>query len=236
MRILVTNDDGITSPILPFLVEQASRLGEVTVVAPATEQSGMSHAIDFTHPQEIKPVDIPHAARAFSMTSTPADCVRFAVLGLDTHYDLVLSGINRGLNLGRDIVYSGTVGAIFEAWRLDMKGVALSCDPSDFAPARERLREVYRYFAEHDLLSLCPLYNVNIPKGNGDIRMTRQGGIYFADRFVRREGHIYVQEGEPLPCDALDLTVDLDCIHRGHISITPLVGDLTCHSVLDALK
>ena len=116
MRILITNDDGIGSPVLPALAVWASHLGEVTVIAPKVEQSGMSHAIDFTRPIEIKRVDIGEGIRAFSMDSTPADCVRYAVMGMKEHFDLVISGINRGLNLGADIVYSGTIGAIFEAF------------------------------------------------------------------------------------------------------------------------
>ena len=125
MRILITNDDGISSPILPVLARRAMELGEVTVVAPKVEQSGKSHAIDFMRPIEIKRVDIGDGIRAFAMDSTPADCVRFAICGLKEHFDLVISGVNRGFNLGKDIVYSGTIGAIFEAARLDINGVAI---------------------------------------------------------------------------------------------------------------
>ena len=98
MRILITNDDGILAPALPHLVEWAKKLGEVMVVAPKVEQSGKSHAIDFTRPIEIKKVDLFGDVVAYSMDSTPADCVRFAVLGLKEKFDLVLSGINRGFN------------------------------------------------------------------------------------------------------------------------------------------
>ena len=104
MRILVTNDDGITSPSLSHLAHWASRFGEVIVVAPKVEQSGKSQSIDFFNPVEIKRVDF-GGLEAWAMDSTPADCVRFGVLGLDREYDLVLSGINRGYNLGDDIAY-----------------------------------------------------------------------------------------------------------------------------------
>ena len=118
MRILITNDDSITSPILPGLIRWAKTKGDVTVVVPKVEQSGKSQAIEFYHAVEVKEVNLAPDLKVWAMNSTPADCVRFGVLGLHQTYDLVLSGINRGLNVGHDIVYSGTVGAIYEASRL----------------------------------------------------------------------------------------------------------------------
>ena len=123
MRILITNDDGIFAPGIKLLAEWAKTIGEVTVVAPKIEQSGMSHAIQFVHPIEIKKVDLMDGVAAWQMDSTPADCVRFGVLGLNRQYDLILLGINRGVNVGVDLVYSGTVAAIFEAGRLGMHGI-----------------------------------------------------------------------------------------------------------------
>ena len=98
MRILITNDDGIASVALSALAAWASRLGEVTVIAPRVEQSGKSHAIDFHRPLEIKQVPLLDGIEAWSVDSTPADCVRFGVLGLKKRYDLVLSGVNHGYN------------------------------------------------------------------------------------------------------------------------------------------
>ena len=106
MKILLTNDDGIGAKGISVLANWAKRLGEVTVIAPKSEQSGKSHGINIHSEMEIKAVDFPGAARAFAVDSTPADCVRFALLGLGEKFDLVLSGINCGLNIGTDIVYS----------------------------------------------------------------------------------------------------------------------------------
>ena len=153
MRILITNDDGVNSPVLPKVARFARRFGEVTVIAPKVEQSGMSHAIDFIHPIEIKKVMIAPDVEAYSLDSTPADCVRFGVLGLKEHFDLVLSGINRGYNLGSDIVYSGTVAAIFEAARLGVKGIALSAEPSHYEAAAEQLPEIFDYIEKNGLLT-----------------------------------------------------------------------------------
>ena len=236
MRILITNDDGISSPILPVLARRAMELGEVTVVAPKVEQSGKSHAIDFMRPIEIKRVDIGDGIRAFAMDSTPADCVRFAVCGLKEHFDLVISGVNRGFNLGKDIVYSGTIGAIFEAARLDINGVALSTDPATFAAAESRLDTVLGFFREHDLLGRNRLYNVNIPLDDKGIRVTRQGGIYFTDDFVRKEGDIYLQVGQMARNDSTDLTLDTVAVINNYISITPLVSEKTNLSLFEQLN
>ena len=227
MRILITNDDGIASPILPVLAKMAQELGEVTVIAPKVEQSGKSHAIDFTRPIEVKRVDIGDGIRAYSMESTPADCVRFAVCGLKEHFDLVISGVNRGFNLGKDIVYSGTIGAIFEAAHLGINGVALSTDPRTFRAAENKLDTVLEFFTKHDLFGRNTIYNVNIPLDDKGIRVTRQGGIYFTDDFILREGDIYVQVGEMAKNDSTDLALDTVAVINNYISITPLTCEKT---------
>lgn len=227
MRILITNDDGIGSPVLPALAVWASRLGEVTVIAPKVEQSGMSHAIDFTRPIEIKRVDIGEGIRAFSMDSTPADCVRYAVMGMKEHFDLVISGINRGLNLGADIVYSGTIGAIFEASRLGIKGVALSTDPRTFDAAMARIGDVWDFFEREKLLELGNIYNVNIPLDDKGIRVTRQGGIYFTDDFKYLGNDMYEQIGAMADPKSDDERFDNVAVIHGYISITPLTSEKT---------
>ena len=227
MRILITNDDGIGSPVLPALAVWASRLGEVTVIAPKVEQSGMSHAIDFTRPIEIKRVDIGEGIRAFSMDSTPADCVRYAVMGMKEHFDLVISGINRGLNLGADIVYSGTIGAIFEASRLGIKGVAMSTDPRTFDAAMARIGDVWDFFEQEKLLELGNIYNVNIPLDDKGIRVTRQGGIYFTDDFKYLGNDMYEQIGAMADPKSDDERFDNVAVIHGYISITPLTSEKT---------
>jgi len=236
LKILVTNDDGINSPALLPLVKWAQKYGEVTTVAPKVEQSGKSHAIDFTRPIEIKKVEIGEGVWAYSMDSTPADCVRFAVLGLKQKFDLVLSGINRGFNLGKDIVYSGTVGAIFEGARLGIKGVALSTDPKTFDVAIAYLDNIREFFIKHDLLNKGNLYNVNIPLELKSERFTRQGEIYFTDEFVHQGNDMYIQTGGIVVSKTIDHSLDTDCICDGHISITPLNFDRTDVDVLQELK
>lgn len=235
MKILITNDDGILSPVLPALIKWAMRLGTVICVAPKIEQSGKSHAIDFTRPIEIKRVELVEGAECYSMDSTPADCVRYAVLGLKCAPDLVISGINRGFNLGKDIVYSGTIGAIFEAARLGIRGVALSTDPKTFDPSVATLDRIGDFFREHRLLDRGMLYNVNIPRDDKGIRITRQGGIYFTDEFVHLDGDMYEQQGEMATPDSTDLNHDTVALVAGYISVTPLTAEKTDLSVFNEL-
>ncbi len=237
MRILITNDDGINSPVLLPLAEFFSKYGEVTVCAPKVEQSGMSHAIDFFKDMEIKRVDIGGGFEAYSIESTPADCVRFAVLGLKKKFDLVVSGINKGYNLGRDIVYSGTAGAIFEAARLDMKGIALSTDTHGFERALNALPVLYSFFRERSLFEKSALYNVNIPtEGTHEIVFTHLGRIYYTDEFMLVGNDIFRQVGEPVKYETPDDGSDIDAILEGKISVTPLISDRTNISALSVLK
>lgn len=236
MKILLTNDDGIASPALARLAVWAKRLGDVTVIAPKVEQSGKSHAIDFFREIEIKAVPFLDGIRAYSVDSTPADCVRFAVLGLKERFDLVLSGPNRGFNLGLDIVYSGTVGAIFEAARLGMPAIAISTEPTTAEPVFSHLDELRRLFTEHKLLSHASLYNINIPLGDKGIRITRQGGYYFTDEFERREGDMYMQVGSLIDSSAEPLCYDTAAICNGYISVTPLSNERTHLSAFEALQ
>ena len=236
MRILITNDDGINAPGIRVLAEWARGLGEVTVIAPKTEQSGKSHAIDFTRPIEIKKVEYMEGVTAYSMDSTPADCIRFAHFGLKEEYDLVLSGINRGFNLGKDIVYSGTAGAIFEAGRLGINAIAFSTHPKSFDSAAKYLDKAYGFINDNNLFDLCRLFNVNIPDGEGEIRITRQGGIYFHDDFVYTGNDIWEQTGYIINDNEGDATLDTDSVRDGFISITPLLSDRTNMPVYEKIK
>lgn len=224
MKILITNDDGIDAKGIRLLAKWAKNLGEVTVVAPKVEQSGRSQAIDFVQPIEIVEVPFMEGVKAYRMSSTPADCVRFGVVGLKQKYDLVLSGINYGVNLGADIVYSGTVGAIFEAARMKMPAIAFSSFPDEQEAAAERLTEAYDYIMKNNLFAECLPLNVNIPKNAKAIRMTYQGSPFFSDEFEKLDKeNMYMQMGEPIPdVEPNNLDRDTVAVRNGFISITPL--------------
>jgi 5'-nucleotidase len=236
MKILITNDDGIAAPALPHLVNWAKGLGEVTVVAPKIEQSGKSQAIDFFREVEIKRTPRLGDVEAWAMDSTPADCVRFGIVGLQKEYDLVISGINKGFNLGHDIAYSGTVGAIMEAARLGVPAIAFSMDyeatAEDVIPY---LDGVLDFMNEKGLWDCGSLYNVNVPNNAEGICITRQGGMFYSDAFEKRDGDYYIQVGDPIRNEELDLTLDTDAIWANHISISPLTHDRTDNEVFEKL-
>lgn len=236
MRILITNDDGINAEGLRVLTEWAKTKGEVTVVAPKVEQSGKSHAIDFTRLIEIKEVNFIEGVKAYYMDSTPADCIRFAVIGLKGQYDLVLSGVNRGYNLGKDIVYSGTAGAIFEAGRLGIRSIAFSTQPDSFDGARKYLDKAYNFIIDNNLFDKCSLYNVNIPNAHSKIRVTRQGGIYFHDEFIYRGDNMWEQTGYIIGDNEGEDELDTDSVRDGFISITPLVTGRTDMTAFEEIK
>ena len=238
MRILITNDDGIFAPGIRELAKWAMKLGEVTVVAPKFEQSGKSHGINIIGEFEAKQVELLPGVRAFSVDSTPADCIRYALIGLGEQFDLVLSGINRGVNLGRDIVYSGTVAAIFEANCLGAPAaIAMSTEFTSLEKAVPHLDEVWAYFEEHKLLECHDLYNVNIPADYTEsIRITRQGGAYYSDEFVSTGENMVRQSGMMVWRDAKNFDLDCDAVMNGYISITPLTLERVDRDVYENLK
>ena len=236
MRILITNDDGIEALGIKLLVEWAKKLGEVTVVAPKVEQSGKSHGIELMRPMEVQKRDIFDGIEAYSVDSTPADCVRFGVRGLKKEYDLILSGINRGANMGKDIVYSGTVGAIMEATVWGINALALSTFPDSLEAAAKQLDTVYDYVTSNSLFDLNPIYNINIPANADGICITRQGESCYTDEFVCVEGDNWKQVGVFVPDkDMTDMTLDAVAALNGKISITPMQSSRTNIEVFKSL-
>ena len=237
MRILITNDDGYSAEGIRALALWAKKLGEVTVIAPKVEQSGKSHAIDFTRPIEIKEVEEIPGVRTVYVDSTPADCIRYAILGENQTYDLVLSGINRGVNMGVDLVYSGTCGAIFEAGRLGHRGIAFSTYVDAIPDAASQLDAVWSFMEKHNLLGENLLYNVNIPKASKGIKVTQQGSPYFSDAFVRVDGDIFEQQGHKIDdvCPQ-DMTRDTVATEAGYTTITPLLTTRTNMEVFEKFK
>ena len=222
MRILITNDDGMHASQLVPLIQWCQKLGEITTVVPKVEQSGKSHGIELRHAFEAKQVELAPGITAWAVDSTPADCVRFAVMGLHMQFDLVISGINRGLNVGTDMMYSGTVGAIFEAANLGIPGVALSTTIGFYEGAVNELDRILAYFQENKLMEKGSYYNVNIPANAKSIRITRQGGPYYSDEFPCIGNDMYEPKGICVYENRNDLTLDTDCVMSGHISVLPL--------------
>ena len=227
MKILITNDDGIKAEGLIPLVKWASKYGEVTTVAPLHEQSGKSHGIDIFHPIAVTQYDLCPETTAYAVDSTPADCVRWGIIGLGEQYDLVISGINRGYNIGQDIVYSGTVGSMMEAAAQGVNGLAISTSPSTLQAALEQLDYVYKFIERNNLYALCDVYNVNIPENPQGIRITHQGKAKYSDEWVDMGNGTYTQVGQFIFENTKNLDLDTDCVMNGYVSITPMQTDRT---------
>lgn len=232
MKILVTNDDSIKSPGLHMLASLARKYGDVFVIAPAEEQSAKSHGIDIRNGLKLEKFDFPVDLEAYSLTSTPADCVRVAHFALNKDFDIVFSGINNGLNIGEDIAYSGTVAAASEATFLNKKGIAFSAHVNDFDVVSKYFDEVMDFVFENKLLEVNDLYNINFPKNPKGIKWTKQGSTHF-DTKITLENGMYFQRGRPMfEKDINNEHSDVAAIFNDYISITPLTNNRTDFTVL----
>ena len=235
MRILITNDDSISASQLLPLIRWCKKLGQVTTVVPAVEQSGKSHGIQIMNPFRAKKQML-EDEEVWAVESSPADCVRFAVMGLKQDFDLVVSGVNRGCNMGLDVMYSGTVAAIYEAAALGIPAVAFSSPFQGYETVISRLDEVWAYFEENKLFQKHSLYNVNIPPEPKGICITRQGGPYYTDDFDPREDDFYMPIGRCVHENKGDLSIDTDCVISGYTSITPMTLERTDWQVYKLLR
>ena len=246
MRILLTNDDGIFAPGLTVLEEIAAQFSDdVWVCAPHEEQSGAGHSLSLNAPVRLHT----HGPRRFSVTGTPTDAVTLALRTvLDAPPDVILSGVNRGANLGDDITYSGTVSAAIEGALAGIRSIALS-QVLDRSAAHEAF-DAARHWGAQAIGPLLDaplpsrtLVNVNFPplpcnKVSG-IRAVRQGfhdysrGSVVEGRDPR--GLPYYWFGLHAIEHTLDHGTDLEAIDEGHVSVTPLQLDLTHHASLGAL-
>ncbi|MFQ5891572.1 MAG: 5'/3'-nucleotidase SurE [Candidatus Methanofastidiosia archaeon] len=240
MKILITNDDGIHSDGIFHLKKKLENLGEVTVFAPDKERSMVAHSLTMHTPLRIIRTKMKDGSDAYATNGTPSDCVLLALLSLHEKFDLVVSGINRGGNLGDDITYSGTVSAAMEAAIHKIPSFAISIT------AFKNLK--YRYATSAALrlskkLMKNPLpngifLNVNVPnKKPKGIRITRQGKRIYKDRLEKRRdprGREYFWvSGKPI--SNLEDGTDIKAASENYISVTPLHLDLTSYEGLKEL-
>ena len=230
MNILLTNDDGVESRGLQLLCGTLSAIKDVDVyvVAPDSERSAFSHAINFHREVGFLPLKRYFGAvMAFASHGTPADCVKFAVKNLNIPFDLVISGPNNGENYGHDILYSGTVGAAEEAVLCGMRAVALSRlgSSSDFSACvgfiKDNLHKLLRFDYTQSLL------NINVPalpynEVKDKVKVTAQGGALFDDYYQKADAeHHWILVGDKVFTD-LDADCDVAWAERGYITVTPL--------------
>jgi 5'-nucleotidase len=239
-QILVTNDDGVRSEGIHALADALRPLGQVIVVAPQTEASAIGHALTLRRPLRMEML----SDAVYEVDGTPTDCVNIAISQLykpqfDRLPDLVVSGINKGYNLGDDVTYSGTVAGALEAALLGIPGIAVSlercAETYDFSVAADAGASVARVVLEHGLTPRTFL-NVNVPRlaGNG-VRVTFQAKrnhiTVISERLDPRDRPYYwIEEGQDEwePHDRSDY----QAVKDGFISITPLQPDLTAYDEL----
>lgn len=252
MRVLVSNDDGIHARGLENLCSALSSIGlEVLVCAPDRERSAASHALTMYTPlrcHELENHSL-EASRVWTVDGTPADCVKVALelLLKDALPDFVVSGINRGPNLGTDIMYSGTVAAAAEGCLMGIKSMAISCTAKrnpDYKAATGFIKEHFLRIMGNGIPS-GTMVNVNVPpdakveKGSYSFHYTKAGTMRYSDAFdVRNDprGRQYIwMSGEPMDIDT-DEDYDTVTIRRGICSVTPLRFDFTDMDYLSKLQ
>ncbi len=247
MTILITNDDGIFAPGLKALYLELAALEEVAVVAPDTEQSAVGHSISLSNPLRVKQVTLDGGIQGWSVTGTPADCVKIALAELlPRRPHLVVSGINLGPNVGINVLYSGTVSAATEAAILGLRAMAFSLNTykeADFAAAARLARQIINRFRDWSGWQPKVCLNINLPALPGDqvqgIRVVRQDTGPLVERFERRvdpRERVYYWLAEINERRNLDLDTDFGALQAGFITVTPISFDLTHYPSLNDLQ
>lgn len=242
MRILVTNDDGIHSPGLTALAEALAALGEVWVVAPDRERTAVAHAVTLHKPLRVHRL----APRMFSVNGTPVDCVNLALLKvMPKPPAVVVSGINKGVNLGDDVLYSGTVSAAMEGTILGIPSIAVSQEGRDsfrFSVGAEYAARVVRLVLEHGLPEET-LLNVNVPnrpqRSIKGVRVTCLSRRRFDNPIIEKldpHGRKYYWIAGTRISWSRSQDADHEAIEEGRVSITPIRLDSTDHVMLDRFR
>jgi len=246
MRFLLTNDDGIYARGLAALHASLSQVGECVIVAPEVEQSAVGHAITISHPLMVREVKRNGHFYGYAVTGTPADCVKLGVKELSPGpVDLIVSGINRGANVGINVIYSGTVSAATEGLILGIPAMAISLDShgeADFSFAAEFALNCALMMVKNPLFGVA--LNINVPALPRDqirgVMVVKQGRARLVESFERRvdpREHVYYWlAGETMVADDEAWDSDACALKRGIITITPLHCDLTHHEMLKEVE
>lgn len=238
MRILVANDDGIQSEGIKILAEVLSENHKVTIVAPDGNRSAFSHSLTISRNLTFREVRISDRFDSYSVSGTPADCVKFALhYFADEKFDMVCSGINMGNNLGSDIMYSGTVAAAVEANFLGLRSIAFSNtgrDNFNFSANAEVIASVFDKLV--NISSDKYALNVNMPndKPKG-IRFAPIGVQKYSDSYVKNDDGTYRLVGEPTAIDQ-NGDCDVELSRKGFVTVTPVSYDRTDYAAIDKFK
>jgi 5'-nucleotidase len=239
LRILVTNDDGYRSEGIKALADALASVGDVTIVAPTTEASAIGHALTLRRPLRLERI----GDRMYAVDGTPTDCVNIAVTQIFKGLpDLVVSGINKGWNLGDDVTYSGTVAGALEGALLGIAALAVSLRGAteyDFSHAAQAAAAVTRAMLQ-DPLPARTFLNVNVPRGRPKgyrvtVQAKRNHITSVAERHdPKNKPYYWIEEGQDdwEPHDRSDY----QAVRDGYVSVTPLHPDLTAHEALGAVE
>ena len=247
MKILLTNDDGIYSEGIQILKKQLDNIAEVTVIAPDRERSTIGHAMTLRKPLRIRKVKIDGNFWEFSLDGTPADCVIVGLLEImkDKKPDLIVSGINRGPNLGDDIIYSGTVSAVMEGAMRNIPSLAVSIagfEDFKFESASLFTKKIVMNLTKNNLPSNLVL-NINFPNIDYEeikgVEITRHGKRVYQDEVKiihDPQGTTHYWLGGELPEGNIEPDTDFEAIYNNKVSITPLSLDLTNYNIMPKVK
>ncbi len=247
MQILLTNDDGIYAPGLAAMEQALARLGDVTVVAPAIEQSGVGHSITFLSPLMAAEAFDGDRRRGWAVEGSPADCVKLAIGRFcPRRPDLIVSGINGGFNIGINVLYSGTVAGATEGALFGIPSVAVSLEWDErpkFNQAAGLAVNLIEQIVEQQDPRSAPLYNINIPtvalERATEVRVvpmaTARWPADFDERIDPKGRRYYWAMGTPPRAAAGEMN-DLEAIAQGFVTLTPLRIDRTEHAQLENLQ
>jgi 5'-nucleotidase len=246
VQILLTNDDGIYAPGLAAMERALLKLGDVAVVAPATEQSGVAHSITFLTPLTAKEIFDGSRRRGWAVEGSPADSVKIGIFEFcPKRPDLVVSGINGGLNAGINVLYSGTVAAAIEGAFFGITSIAVSLEYDEHAEF-DRAAEITLRIIRRILEQKSPepqLYNLNIPTkaihSRAEVKSVPMGIFRYGEKFEKRidpRGRNYfwaVNEPPPPPGEH---ETDISALDKGFITLTPLHYDMTQRRALGEMQ
>ena len=239
LNILVANDDGINAIGISILSNALKKYGNVTVCAPDSGRSASGHSLVLHDTLGFNFVERKDDIDWYVTTGTPADCVRLAVDLIDKEFDLVFSGVNNGLNLGTDIIYSGTVAAAREAQIEFLPAVAISTDFDSFDIVNKELDMVLNKVFEEKLYSKDYVLNINFPtcdfSESKGFKYCRQGIKRFKTKFVLNDEGRYINTDSDIVYDTREDS-DVYQASQGYITLVPLHVEQTCYKALDELK
>lgn len=247
MRLLLTNDDGINAEGLYILAKELEKEHKLVIAAPHSQRSACGHSITINRPLVVREVKLEGLkSKAYSIDGTPADCVRVAVDKLsEEKFDMVISGINRGVNLGTDVIYSGTVSAAVEAAIYKIPSIAVSSEihkeAANYEAAAKTTADIIKK-AEKNMIADDMVININVPliaeRDIKGVKVCRIGHRTYNNTFIENVDENGDRSYEIIGEANKNLEEDTDVyyLERGYITLTPLHYDLTNFKILNNIE